>query len=245
MIPKYKVGEINISATNPDEAVAFIEELALSHKGGSIGVPCFRNIQVAKNDAHYASIMNANNMNIPDGMPLTWIGKIAGYKQVQQTPGPVVFGRILPHKESGIKHFLLGDTQETLDKVKSKYPDALIVGMVSPPFCPVEDFDYKLYAEQINRSGADIVWLSLTAPKQDFFAERLQPLISGKLIIGVGAAFRYVLGEYEEPSKVVKKLGLTGFIWRKWSFKLFWGYVRASGYLVQIAIKTIIHKKKI
>jgi N-acetylglucosaminyldiphosphoundecaprenol N-acetyl-beta-D-mannosaminyltransferase len=105
--------------------------------------------------------------------------------------------------------------------MKEKYADngANIVGSYSPPFCELEEFDYTGIAKQINDSNADIVWLSLRAPKQDFFAVKLLPHLDKKICIGVGAAFRFSLGQIKHPPKIFKKLGLTGIFWRKINLK--------------------------
>lgn len=62
--------------------------------------------------------------------------------------GPDLFTAMLNDKESGIKHFLLGDTEETLALMKEKYADngANIVGSYSPPFCELDEFDYPSIA---------------------------------------------------------------------------------------------------
>lgn len=236
-IQKFYVGKLLVSATHLDEVVPYIEALAQSGESHLVAAPCFRNVMVAEKDPHYAEFMNMATVAVPDGMPLVWFGKLNGFKRIRQTPGPQVFRCLLEHSESGVKHFLLGDTEETLCRIKERFPDALIVGTLSPPFCGIDEFDYAAYAKAINESGAHIVWLSLTAPKQDYFAERLMPLIPGKVVVGVGAAFRYVLGGFKEPSPVIRKMGLTGLVWRKWNWGLVKVYIRAYSCFVGLLVK--------
>lgn len=213
----YRIGRVRISITNENDAVKFILEHVKGKKGGYICISNMRTVSIANRDDKYQEVMENSLMNTPDGMPLVWMARLWGLKDVQRTVGPDLFTTMLNDKESGIKHFLLGDTDETLAQMKEKYATngANIVGTYSPPFCELDEFDYPSIAKMINDSGADIVWLSLRAPKQDFFAARLLPYLNNKICIGVGAAFRFSLGQIKHPPKIIKKLGLTGLFWRK------------------------------
>ena len=166
-------------------------------------------------------------MVMPDGMPLTWVAKVWGLKQVQRSAGPELFLNLLTDPGNGIKHFLLGDTEDTLAAMKEKYAGSLIVGSYSPPFCKVEEFDYEGIAKMVKERGANIVWIALQAPKQDFFSTMLLPYLGNTLCIGVGAAFRFSLGEYSMPPMIFQKLGLTGLFWRKLDKKVLNDYRRA------------------
>ncbi len=60
--------------------------------------------------------------------------------------------------------------------------------------------------------------------------------MNNKVIIGVGAAFRFSIGEYTETNGLIKEMGLTGLIWREWSFNLFLKYIRAIFVLIKIIL---------
>ena len=231
---RYRIGKVYISATNPEEAEGKITNAALNGVNGYICVSNVRTVYMANHDKDYCELMNNAFMCTPDGMPLTWMARLWGRKDVKRTDGPDLFVSMLTKPESGVKHFLLGDTDETLAAVNEKYPMANIVGTYSPPFLPLEEYDLQSIADMINESGANVVWLSLRSPKQDYLAQRLQPLLHGKLCIGVGAAFRFALGEYKHPNKTVQKLGLTGFFWRKIGIKEMWLYCKYIAFITQM-----------
>lgn len=216
---KYCIGKVYISRTTPEKAITSIKEAVNDGRNEYICVSNVRTVAYANKKANkdYCDLMNNAFMCTPDGMPLVWMARLWGLKDVQRTVGPDLFTAMLADKNSGIKHFLLGDTEETLEQMKKRYAkdNANIVGSYSPPFCELDEFDYSGIAKMINDSGANIVWLSLRAPKQDFFAVRLLPYLDKKICIGVGAAFRFSLGQIKHPPKIFKKLGLTGIFWRK------------------------------
>lgn len=214
---RYRVGKVFISRITPERAVEKIETVIREGRKEYICISTARTVNTANNDADYRDVMSNSMLNTTDGMPLVWAAKLWGLKDVERTMGPSLFNTMLSSGKP-YKHFLIGDTDEILLAVSERYSKeygAQIVGTISPPFCTVDEFDYKGYAEKINLSDADIVWVSMTAPKQDFFSAKILPLLKpGIVCIGVGAAFRYNLKAYKEPNKVIQKLGLTSFVLR-------------------------------
>lgn len=216
---KYRIGKVYISHTTPKETIDNIKHAINEGRNEYICVSNVRTVAYAnkKINKDYRDLMNSAFMCTPDGMPLVWMARLWGLKRVERTVGPDLFMQMINDKKDGLKHFLLGDTEETLSAMKKKFSDDMtnIVGTFSPPFCELDEYDFEEIAKRINESRANIVWLSLRAPKQDFLAVRLLPYLDKKICIGVGAAFRFSLGQIKHPPKIFKKLGLTGIFWRK------------------------------
>ena len=152
-------------------------------------------------------------MNTPDGTPLIWCARLWGIKDAERVCGPILFDKML--RETELKHFLMGDTDDILSKVKEKAVNdycANIAGLYSPPFVPIGDYEIGSIASMINGSGANVVWTSLKAPKQDFLNTKLLPYLRDDVVlIGVGAAFRSFLGEIKVENGYLSKIGLGGF----------------------------------
>lgn len=71
-------------------------------------------------------------------------------------------------------------------------------------------------AKMINDSGATIVWTSLRAPKQDYLDAKLTPYLNdGIVCVGVGAAFRAVIGGLKAPDGFLQKIGLAGLLFKR------------------------------
>lgn len=239
---RYKIGKIHISITTPQATLKSIKEAVKQGITTHICVTDFRSVCYASLHPRYQEIMETSLLNIPDGMPLIWMARLWGIKSAHRTMGPQLFVNMLKKPNNGLKHFLLGDTDDTLAKIKSEYIEkhsSLIAGTYSPPFINVDEYDYLSIAKRINNSGADIVWVSMTAPKQEYFAINIKPLLDNKVLIGVGASFRYSLGLYKIPNDFFQKTGLTGFFMRKktwWQFK--W-YVKHFFILIWFSIQII------
>lgn len=212
----FKIGNLNLVAVTKVDVISFIKD-NIAKVNGYVCVTNTRTAYLSSKDVSYCAIQNNSLITIPDGMPLVWLGKLSGFKNIQRTAGPELFEHFLRNEDKKIKHYLLGDTQDVLDKLTTKAKleyGANIVGSFSPPFSSLEEYDYKEIANSINISEADIVWLALGSPKQDIFASKLIAHTEKKIILNVGAAFRFILGEYNMPPKTVQKLGLTGVYWR-------------------------------
>ena len=209
----FRVGKIHISATNSADAEEKITKAALNGKGGYICVSNVRMSKYADKHPDYANLMEHSFMNLPDGMPLTWCGHWWGLKNVNRTCGPDIFKKMLTSGDDGLKHCLLGDTQEVLDKIVDTYNvdgKTKIVEAYALPFAKVEEFDYEGIAKRVRESGANVVWTAMRAPKQDEFDQRLSKLVPNVVCIGVGRAFRTSIGEFKEVPKWATKLGLSG-----------------------------------
>ena len=212
----YRIGRVRISVTNEDDAVKNIISFVKNLQTGYVCISNMRTVSIANKDDKYHEVMENSLMNTPDGTPLAWCGYWWGIKAVGRACGPHIFSRLLKEQDNALRHFFLGDTDETLETLKNKVSKeygSIVAGVYSPPFLPLEEYDIKGMANMINESGATIVWTSLRAPKQDYLGAMLAPYLNkGIIVVGVGAAFRCEIGEIKQPDGFLQKLGLVGIL---------------------------------
>ena len=190
--------------------------------------------------------MDGSIMNLPDGTPLTWLGKLWGLKNISCTNGPALFKSMLSEGNKGLKHYILGDTEEVISeilKINNEKFHADIVGAEALPFCNVEDFDYINIANRIKASGANIVWTAMRAPKQDQFNKILCTHINYVVTIGVGRAFRLLTGSVKEAPKWAQKMGIAGLFTRKVSLPraIYW-YMETFFFLIGYTLQILTLK---
>ena len=216
---RYKIGSTYISRTNPEDARSRIEKAAKEGKGGYICVSDMRMVRYAGSHKDYRKLMEGSLMNLPDGTPVSWIGRLSGCREVACTTGPGLFASMMGSADPDLRHYLLGDTRDVLDAIverSAREGGAQIVGTDALPFTTVDKFDYQGIARGIKESGANIVWTAMRAPKQDEFNARICPLLEGVVCIGVGRAFRLYSGDIRQAPAWARKLGIGGlFIRRK------------------------------
>lgn len=236
----FRIGRVRISVTDEDKAIQTIKDAVHQGIKGYVCISTMRTVPIANRDDSYQEVMENSLMNTPDGTPLVWCGHWWGLKQVQRACGPHIFPRMLKDKDPQLKHFFLGDTEGTLSalttKVRQEY-GTQVSGSYSPPFAPLEEYDMAGIADMINSSGATVVWTSLRAPKQDYLNAKLTPFLKdGIVCLGVGAAFRSVIGGIKAPEGFCQKIGLAGFVFKRenetvWTNIKF--YTKHSRYLLK------------
>lgn len=216
---KYRVGKIFMSNTTPKDTINKLSQYALSGKGGYICVSNVRMVRYAGKNPEYAQLMRDSLMCLPDGTPLMWCGKLWGLN-VACTNGPATFKAMLSLGDNGLKHYLLGDTQDVLDQIRAqndKEYHAQIVGAEALPFTTIENFDYEHISARIRESGANIIWTAMRAPKQDEFDRILSTYLPEVPSVGVGRAFRLLIGEVQQAPVWAQKMGIAGIFTRKTS----------------------------
>ena len=250
----FRIGRTRISITDEDKAIQTVLDAIHRNEKGYVCISTLRTVPIANRDDKYWEVMENSLMNTPDGTPLVWCGHWWGLKQVQRACGPHIFPRMLKLKGEGLKHFFLGDTEETLAALTKKATEvfgAEVVGSYSPPFAPLEEYDFEAIAKMIHDSGANIVWTALRAPKQDFLNAMLVPhLNDGIVCLGVGAAFRSVIGQLRQPDGILQKMGLAGLLFKrkgvswwteiKWYLKHVW---ILAGYFFKIKWRKLTGKQ--
>ena len=100
--------------------------------------------------------------------------------------GPMIFKDLV--QQGKHRMIFLGTNQQTLDSLRTELsklnPSVSSMTFQALPFLPVEDFDYPSIASMIEADKADIIWIALGAPKQDYFMMRLKPFLKHGVMIG-------------------------------------------------------------
>ena len=96
----------------------------------------------------------------------------------------------------------------------ARHPGLRIVGGHVPPFRPLTDAEDEAVIADINRSGAEVVWVGIGVPKQEKWMARMQDRVQASVLIGVGAAFDFHSGLIPQAPARMQRLGL------EWAFRL-------------------------
>ncbi len=213
---------VNIAVTNMAQTVQYIENNLEKLRGKYICVSNVHTTIMAHDNPAYRNVQNSAAIALPDGKPLSVVSRKRGYTEAERVTGPDLMGELFA-RENGLKHFFYGDKEETLQilqqKLKEKYPDIQIAGMISPPFRSLSQEEEKAYIQQINDSGADIIWIGLGAPKQENWMYEHQGMFQG-VMIGVGAGFSYHAGLIKRAPEWMQKMSL------EWLYRLMQDPVR-------------------
>jgi N-acetylglucosaminyldiphosphoundecaprenol N-acetyl-beta-D-mannosaminyltransferase len=217
-IPTCNIMGVDIAAINMEWLLEFTDKNLKSLSGDYMCVSNVHTTVTAYEDKEYCAIQNGGIMAIPDGGPLSSVGRRRGYKNMQRTTGPSYMGGIFKISvERGYRHYFYGSTEETLDKLRKTlekaYPGIQIVGMYSPPFRPMTERENQDTVARINETHPDFVWVGLGAPKQETWMHEHQGKIEG-LMVGVGAGFDYFAGNIDRAPEWMQKCNL------EWVYRL-------------------------
>lgn len=86
-----------------------------------------------------------------------------------------------------------------------------VTGVFCPPFRDMSDAEMEVLGQQIQASGAHIVWIGISTPKQERFARKLRAYVQTDYIITVGAAFDFHTGRVKQAPKWMQNMGLEWF----------------------------------
>ena len=168
-----------------------------------------------QNDPELLRINNAAGLTTPDGMPIVWLGRVAGCAEIEKVYGPeIMLAEFSVSAARGHRHFFYGGREGVADKLKrvleQRFHGIEIVGTYCPPFRPLTKFEVGDVAATINASGASIVWCGLGCPKQERWMAQFRPLLEAPVLIGVGAGFDFIAGEKPIAPRWVQR---SGFEW--------------------------------
>lgn len=218
-IPVCNILGVNIAAINMKWLIDYLIQNIKILSGDYITVANVHTTVMAYENSEYRQIQSEGIMAIPDGGPLSSVGRKRGCENMSRTTGPDLMGEIFKlSSKMGYRHYFYGSTEETLQmlhmKLEKTYPGLDIVGMHAPPFRPVTEEEDNQTIEIINQSVPDFVWIGLGAPKQEKWMAEHQGKISG-LMIGVGAGFDYFAGNIKRAPAWMQMHNLE-WLYRLW-----------------------------
>lgn len=172
-------------------------------------------VMEAQKDPAFKAIINEADLFVPDGISLVWAARLRGRWLKHRVTGSDLMWQFLQlSAQKGYRNFFYGDTPETLEqlvtKLKDKLPELEICGVYSPPFRPATPEESRQDAKMINDSKADVVWVGLGLPKQERWMVEHRDVLEAPVVIGVGAAFKFLSGQ---ASRAPNWVGDNGFEW--------------------------------
>lgn len=219
MIPREDILGIGISAINMDTAVGTIARWIEMADRQYICVTGVHGVMESRRSDAIRDAHNAAGMVTPDGMPLVWLLRCAGFSHVTRVCGPELIPAVFAAPQlRKARHFFYGTTERTLRSLeralRTRFPHAQIVGSIAPPFRQLSEIEDERYIREINNASPDIVWVGLSTPKQELWMSEHRDRLGASVLIGVGAAFDIHAGNMRQAPRFLRRCGL------EWGFRL-------------------------
>ena len=219
MADRVNVLGVGISPLSIPLAVAAMER-AIDHRSkGYICVTGVHGVSEAQDNAGFRSILNRAFLNTPDGMPMVWLGKLAGNPAMDRVYGPDLMLQVCRVSgQTHWKHFFYGgapDVAELLAKtLRTRFPHLQVVGTYTPPFRPLNPEEKEDLQRQVAAVQPDIIWVGLSTPKQEQWMYAHRDKLQVPVMLGVGAAFDLNTGRLTQAPEWMRENGL------EWLFRL-------------------------
>ena len=201
----------------------------------------------ALRNPNFGDVLRQADLAVLDGMPLCWSYKLFhGFKPERIAGRHLMHALIQEAASTGSSIFIFGSTPDKLAKAETylinHYPGLVIAGMISPPFRELSVDENKVYAQQINDSGASLVFVALGCPKQEIWMHKMKGEINATML-GIGIALEVLTGQQISTPLWMEQAGLEWlFRLLKEPKRLFKRYLYTNTYFIFLLLGELVNK---
>ncbi|MBC54495.1 MAG: glycosyltransferase [Gammaproteobacteria bacterium] len=215
--PSHKEDILGFSLTVGDSFTCCDEIIDYVSKGSKSWLACFNphSYVVSISDRTFSEALHHANFLVPDGIGVVIASRILKGQIADRVTGSHIFHGLSYRMNvaGGFKVFFLGATEETLTTIRARmandYPNIQVAGSYSPPFKASytrEELNDMINA--VNVASPDILWVGMTAPKQEKWIYQNFNELNFKFAAGIGAVFDFYAGNVKRSHPVFQRLGL-------------------------------------
>jgi N-acetylglucosaminyldiphosphoundecaprenol N-acetyl-beta-D-mannosaminyltransferase len=211
---------IPLAVTDYEGVLRWIDATRETRGRGYICVAAVHTVMACQEDLELRDAVLGASFTVPDGQPLVWALKALGHELSDRVYGPELMERACARAaRSGLRFYLYGGRShgalaELARILRLRHRGLQIVGGHCPPFRPLSAAEDAAVVDEINRSGADVVWVGIGVPKQEKWMARMRDRLDAPVLVGVGAAFDFHAGLIPQAPDALQRLGL------EWAFRL-------------------------
>ncbi len=218
-LPHTCIGGVPVALAGYDDLISAMLEDAVRRQKGTLprAVTVFDSnahaISLYASDENFKNAINSADIVHADGQIVLWASRLAhGKSGVPERTATTDFihQAAAAAAKNGLSFFLLGSVEEInracAKKLTGLYPGLKIAGRRDGYFDPSEE---DVIINEINKSGADILWVGLGKPNEQLFSERAaKKLDYCTWVVTCGGCFHYVVGDYLRAPLWMQKTGL-------------------------------------
>jgi N-acetylglucosaminyldiphosphoundecaprenol N-acetyl-beta-D-mannosaminyltransferase len=160
----------------------------------------------AKSDKLFNSALLDSDILLADGSGIVLAARQINNSSIEKIAGSDLHIHLinLLNKKHG-KVFYMGSSKTTLENIKNRlkieYPN-IKSEFYSPPFKDTfSKFDNDQIIDAINQFNPDVLFVGMTAPKQEKWLHKHEDQIDAKILCCIGAVFDFYAGTIKRPSQ--------------------------------------------
>jgi len=186
---------------------------------------------VAAADPPFAAALRNADILLPDGAGIVLAARLLGRPPLRRVAGMDFFLAMNAQAEArgGLRYFFLGASEAVLDLIAARLarenPRITVCGTYAPPFTAAfSEADSAAMVAAVNAAKPDVLWVGMTAPKQETWIEAHRGALRVPVIGAIGAVFDFYAGTRKRAPQWVCDLGLEwlprllrepGRLWRR------------------------------
>lgn len=210
---KVNILGVHVDTVTAPEAADTIMKFFDEDKLHSVFTPNSEIIMHAYKNAEFAELLNSADLLTADGIGVVHASKILK-RPIKERAAGYDIARLVLQKLNYTDHMLFlfggkpGVAEEAKAKLLQEYPELNIVGTRNGYFAEAEEAEI---VEEINNSGADIVFVCLGAPKQEEWIARHRNELKVRVAMGIGGSLDVFAGRVERAPEIFCKTGMEWF----------------------------------
>jgi N-acetylglucosaminyldiphosphoundecaprenol N-acetyl-beta-D-mannosaminyltransferase len=168
---------------------------------------------ISLKDERFRKSLQDADLLIPDGIGIVIASRILSGKKIKRITGSDLHRVLISYSDNTKGScFYFGSGENTLNKIKerlSREHPGVHTGFFSPPFKPYFSEEEDLYfIKYINDFNPEILFVGMTAPRQEKWVNENRHLLNARIICPVGAVFDFYAGTVKRPGKFWLNTGL-------------------------------------
>ncbi len=161
---------------------------------------------IARKDDLFREALMASDFIIPDGVGIVMAARFLNGIRIKKIAGSDLHEEIIKSlNKQGGSCFYLGSSETTLALIRERLAreqPAVRVGTYSPPFrTHFTDEDNTLMIKVVNEFDPDVLFVGMTAPKQEKWVYENRNRINAPVICSIGAVFDFYAGTVKRSGK--------------------------------------------
>jgi N-acetylglucosaminyldiphosphoundecaprenol N-acetyl-beta-D-mannosaminyltransferase len=211
---------IPLAVSDYEQVMDWMDAMIAAGRRGYLTAAAVNLIMAAQEDPDTRAAVLGATLAVPDGQPLVWALHALGHARATRVYGPdLMAGFCARCARAGTPIYLYGGRSpealaELEQRLRERFVGLHIAGGFSPPFRALTAEEESLAIEQINGSGAAVVWVGTGQPKQEKWMAHMRPRLTAPLLVGVGAAFDFHAGLVSQAPSWMQRNGL------EWAYRL-------------------------
>ncbi len=169
---------------------------------------------VAQHDADFRLALTQAEIVVVDGVGASLMARFVGIRIGPRITGIDYFYGVLNalQQRGQGRVFFFGSSQLVLDRIAKRFavdfPSLTLCGTLSPPFGDWSEMENHRMVKAINDAQPDVLWVGMTAPKQEKWVEGNRRQLNVSVIGSIGAVFDFYAETYSRAPKWTCEIGL-------------------------------------